>query len=132
MSQGSKFPIVPPLEDPKFPFRKKKNKKVGQSSSKFKIENFEIFEKTPDMKGIGYEPETETKDKSEDEVKSKVEEMEDIMRMTIEDYKKRMRDDNGPGLVPLKIPHTTTFELTIQILLMLKDIPLSGKAMKRY
>lgn len=78
MTRGSRFPIVPPLEDPKSAFHIKKDKKIGESSRTFQTNNFESFEKTPDKKRIGYELETETEDNSEDEIKRVVEEIADI------------------------------------------------------
>lgn len=54
----------------------------------------------PDKKGTGYKP--KTKSDSEDEVKINVEDMEDITTITVEEYKKMMCNDNGPGLVHLQ------------------------------
>lgn len=67
MTKRSNFLIVPPLEDPKAAFHKKKDKKVEDPSSKFQTDKFESFEKTPDKKGIEYKPETKN-DSDEEEV----------------------------------------------------------------
>lgn len=53
--------------------------------------------------------EDEESDKDKEEFKSKVEEMADITGITMGDYKKRIREDNGPGLVPPEIPIERSF-----------------------
>lgn len=53
-------------------------------------------------------------------------EMDDIAEMTMEEYKKRMRDI-GSSLVQPEIPNTTNFELKGHILALLKYIPFYGK-----
>ena len=45
------------------------------------------------------------------------------MTVTMEEYKRKMRDDNGLGLVRPEIPATTNIEFMGKILNMLKDIP---------
>lgn len=77
MTQGSKFPIVPPLEDLESAFHKKKDKKAGESSNTFQTDKFEGFEKTHDKKGIGYESESNTGDALEDNIKSELDKMTD-------------------------------------------------------
>ena len=127
MTRGSKTPILPPLEDLKPAFHKKKGKK-GASSNTFKSEKFELFERTPDKKEIGYDPKTSIEESSdEEEIKSKVEEIVDITRMTMGDYKKRIREEYGPGLVPPEILSKRSFELKGHILSMLKDIPFAER-----
>lgn len=54
--------------------------------------------------------------------------MTDIARMTMGNYKKRIRENNGPGLAPPEIPPMRSFELIGHILSMLKNIPFIGKA----
>lgn len=83
MTRVSYFPIVSPLEDPESAFHKKKDKTVNESSSNFHVDKFKSFEKTPDKKGTGYEPGTESN--LVDEVKSEVEEMVDITMMTVKE-----------------------------------------------
>lgn len=81
MTRGTTFKLVPPFEDLEAEFHKKKDKNEGKSSSSFKSDEVATFEKIPDKKDIGYEP--ETKNDSEEEFKSKRDNMmEDIMRMT--------------------------------------------------
>ena len=53
--------------------------------------------------------------------------MTDIADMTMEAYKKRIREDIGLGLIHPVIPSTATFELKGDILSALKDIPISVK-----
>ena len=53
--------------------------------------------------------------------------MSDITRMTMIDYKKQTREDNGLRLVPLEIPVERSFELKGRILSIVKDIPFSVK-----
>lgn len=53
--------------------------------------------------------------------------MEYIMTMTMEEYNRRMWEDNVHGLVRPKIMATKNFELKGHILNMLKDIPFSEK-----
>lgn len=125
MTRGSKTPIVSPLKDPESAFHKKKNKNVGESSNTFESNKFEHFEKTPSKKEVGYE--LETKNDSEDEIHSELDEMANITHMTMEEYKKRMHDDTWSGLVHHKIPIITNFELKGHILFMLIDIPFYGK-----
>ena len=50
--------------------------------------------------------------------------MGNITTMTMEEYKWRMRNGIGTGLVPPKIATTKKFELPRHILSMLKDLPL--------
>lgn len=123
--QGSNFPIIPPLEDLQIVFHKKKYKRVNESSSSFQLDKFKSFEKTSDKKGIGYDP--GTKSDSKEEVKSKVKEMAGITTMTMEEYKRRIRNENDPGLVAPEFPVAKNFELKGHILSMLKDIPFFGK-----
>lgn len=54
-------------------------------------------------------------------------EMANIDEMAMGDYKKRIRDDVGSGLVHPMIPANATFELKGNILTALKDIPFYGK-----
>lgn len=56
-------------------------------------------------------------------IKSSVEEIADITIMTIEEYKRRVCNDNGPGLVPPAISTATNFELKCHILTMLNEKP---------
>ena len=49
------------------------------------------------------------------------------MTMTMEEYNRHMRNDNGPGLFPPKIPTMKKFELSGHILSMLKDLSFFGK-----
>ena len=53
--------------------------------------------------------------------------MANIDDITMGEYKKRMRNDIGPGLVQTTIPATATFELKGNILAQLKDMPFYGK-----
>lgn len=53
--------------------------------------------------------------------------MVDITTMMIDEYKWRVHNDNGPGLVPPAIPAAINFELKGHILAILKYIPFSGK-----
>ena len=53
--------------------------------------------------------------------------MVDITRMTMEEYKKRVWNDNWSGLAPPEIPTATNFELKGHIFAMLKDISFSKK-----
>lgn len=97
---GSKTPIVPPLQDPESGFHKKKDKKVNESTSSFQSDKgFESFDRTPDKKGIGYEVGNNID--TDDDIKIEVEEMANITRMIIGDYKERICKVNGLGLVPL-------------------------------
>lgn len=66
MTRGSRNPIVPPLKDHESTFHRKKDKKVDESSSTFQFDKFESFKRTPNKKGIEYEPGTERE--SEEEV----------------------------------------------------------------
>lgn len=91
MNTRSNFPIIPPLEDLKFAFHKKKDKKVDESSSGFQKMRSKVKQKTPDKEGIGYG--LEAKDDLDDEVKSEVEEMVDTMEMTMEEYKKQIHNN---------------------------------------
>lgn len=50
-----------------------------------------------------------------------------ITIMMMEEYKRRMHNDNNLRLVPPSIPAATRFELKGHILSMLKDIPFSRK-----
>lgn len=125
MTRGSNFLIIPPLEDPESAFHKKKDKKIDESSSTFQSEKFESFEKNHDKKGIRYELETESD--LEEKIKTEIDEMADITTMTMEEYKRRMCNDNSTGFAPPTIPVVTSFELKGHILLMLKDIPFFGK-----
>lgn len=101
--------------------------KANESTSSFHSEKgFESFTMTPDNKGISSKTGTES-DADKKEIKSEVEEMADIKIMTMGDYKKRIREDNGPGLVPPEIPAERSFELNGNILSMLKDIPFARK-----
>ena len=56
--------------------------------------------------------------------------MADITRITMGDYKKRLCEDNGPGIVSFETPVERSLELKGHILSMLKDIPFPGKNMK--
>lgn len=125
MTRGSQLLIIPPIEELGSALHKKKDKNVDESSSSFHLDKFEIFEKTPNKKGTGYEPGTESD--LEEEVKSKLEEMVDLVEMMMEEYKRRLHNDNGPGLVPPTIPAATNFELEGQILAMLTYIPFHRK-----
>lgn len=53
--------------------------------------------------------------------------MEDITTMSMDEYKRHVRNDNRWGLDPPKIPTTTKFELPGHILGMLQDLPFYGK-----
>lgn len=52
--------------------------------------------------------------------------MVDIAQITMDEYKKRMRD-NGPGLTQPKVLNTTNFELKGNMLAMFKDVSFYGK-----
>lgn len=53
--------------------------------------------------------------------------MGDITKMIMEEYRMRIRDDNGPSIMIPKIPAIVDFELKGHILNMLKDITFFGK-----
>ncbi|XP_052621649.1 uncharacterized protein LOC128127245 [Lactuca sativa] len=53
--------------------------------------------------------------------------MANIDEVAMGKWKKRIRDDTGPGLVQPVIPATATFELKGHILAQLKEIPFYGK-----
>ena len=53
--------------------------------------------------------------------------MANIDEVPMGEWKKRMRDDTGPGLVQPAIPATATFELKGHILAQLKEIPFHGR-----
>lgn len=94
MTRKPNFPLTPPFEDLESAFHKKKGKLIGESSKKQEDKQFESFEKTSNKKEAGEsEPEDEPKNN-----------MVDIAYMTIEVYKRRMHDDNGPGLVQPTCP----------------------------
>lgn len=125
MSRRSGSLVIPPLKDPKLAFRKKKDKTVGESSNNLQSNNFESFEKTHEKKAVDHEPETpkfETKSEPKPEVV-----MPDITDMMTEEYKKRMRDNTGSGLVQPTIPAAANFKLKGHILAQLKDIPFYKK-----
>lgn len=84
--QGSKLPIIPPLEDPESAFRKRKTTTVGEASKKTLEDKNDSFEKTNNKMGAGYKPETsdsekESKEESESERKD---EMANIADTTME------------------------------------------------
>ena len=58
MTRGSNTPILAPFNDPKLEFHKKKTTKLGESSKRTFESKFEYFEKTPNKKELGYEPES--------------------------------------------------------------------------
>lgn len=74
---------MPPLEDLESAFHKRKDKIIDDLSSSFN--KIVSYKRTPNAKGIGYEPETETKGESIEVVKSKVEEMADLEEMSMEE-----------------------------------------------
>ncbi|XP_023741082.1 uncharacterized protein LOC111889173 [Lactuca sativa] len=53
--------------------------------------------------------------------------MANIADLSMEAYKKRVRDDTGLGLMQPTIPATATFELKGHILTALKEVPFPGK-----
>lgn len=53
--------------------------------------------------------------------------MDDITEMTMEEYKKWLRNENRSGFVPPEIPSTTNFELKGNFITMLKDNPFYRK-----
>ena len=81
MTRGSVNPIVPPCQDPKSDFHIKKHKKVDELTSTFEFDTFEQFEKSPNKKGIGCDPETE--DDSKEDIKCEEEEIANITMMTM-------------------------------------------------
>ena len=122
MNHGSNLPLTPPFEDLKSAFHKNKDKHIGESSNKpVNKSKFESFEKTPNKKEAGYKPETESERGSVPESEPK-NNMANIADMTMEEYKRRIRDDTISGLVQLTIPKTASFELKVRILVQLKDI----------
>ena len=96
---------------------KKKDKAIGESSG------FGSFEKTQEDMAADHKLETPKSPKLEAEMAS-------ITFISMEEYKKRMREDTRPGLVKSTNPATKNFELKGHILARLKDIPVYGIAYK--
>ena len=112
MTRSSSSTVVPHVVDLESIIRKQKDKAIGESSGfDKKIEDFEP--NTPE-----FEEENETESE---------EEMENIADIPMGEYKRRMHDDTGPGLMQPAIPATSNFELKGHILAQLKDIPFYGK-----
>lgn len=129
MTRGSTFSIEPPLDDPKSAFQKKKDKKGDESSNKFQSDKVESFNITQDNKGERFKQETNS-DSEWDNKRERGEPgntMGDITKMIMEEYRMRIRDDNGPSIMIPKIPAIVDFELKGHILNMLKDITFFGK-----
>lgn len=76
MTARSSSKIVPPVDDPKSTFHKKKG------GDDLKTDVISHFKRKLDKKESGYELETETESK----VESEVEHTRDITRMTMEEY----------------------------------------------
>ena len=145
MTRGSSTPLIPPLEDPETALRRNKGKTVGEttSSKNSPLKNFKsVFGKKRSSKAgassaslstedpIPKDTEYETEEESEHT--SDIEEdlataMANIDEIPMGEWKKRMRDDTGPGLVQPAIPATATFELKGHILAQLKEIPFHGR-----
>ena len=121
--ESSNTPKKSPLSNLKTVFGKKKSSKSGASSASLTIEE-------PIQEDIGYETEEEEEATYEQETESEEElafTMANIDEIPMGEWKKRMRDDHGPGLVQPAIPATATFELKGHILAALKEIPFYGK-----
>ena len=121
-------PKKSPFKELKSIFGKKKGKSVGESSNQKKDErNIESFEQDPNPQDSEYETKTKLKlenSKPKDEPKN---EMENIVDMSMQAYKKRIREGPDPGVVQPAIPATATFKLKGHILSALKDVPFSEK-----
>ena len=142
MTRSSNTHLVPPLEDPesalhkkktplqelKSAFSRKSGKKTGESSSSAKHKsNLEHLDHTPVQTESEYDTEPEFEEHTSEPENEPRNEMAAIEEMSMGAYKKRIRDDMGPGLVQPAIPATATFELKGHILTALKDIPFFGK-----
>ena len=145
MTRGSTTPLVPPTEDPeaalhkktdkktplqelKSAFSRKLGKKTGESSSSSRHKsNFEHLDQIPVQTESEYDTEPEFEEHTSEPENKPRNEMAAIEEMSMGAYKKRIREDVGPGLVQLAIPATATFELKWHILTALKDIPFFGK-----
>ena len=152
MTRGSDTPLVPPLEDPKSALRRSKGKVIGESASSKNspLKNLKsVFSKKKSSKSGASRASLTIEDpiKEDTEYESEGEEdptfghesdfddeptipMENIDEVPMGEWKKKMRDDTGPGLVQPAIPATATFELKGHILAQLKEIPFYGKDYK--
>nr|KAJ0205103.1 hypothetical protein LSAT_V11C500241070 [Lactuca sativa] len=123
--KDTNLPKKSPFKDLKSVFGKKKGKKVGDSSNQKSVESkIDNFEENPIPKETEYESEY----KEERDLEGKLTNtMANIDEVPMGEWKKRMRDDTGPGLMQPAIPATSNFELKGHILAQLKEIPFYGK-----
>ncbi|XP_052626819.1 serine/threonine-protein kinase AtPK2/AtPK19 [Lactuca sativa] len=149
MTRGSNTPLVPPLEVPESALKKNKGKVVGESasskSSPLKNLNSVFSKKKSSKSGASSNSSLANEDPiKEDTVNESEREesefgedsdlegefdntMANIDEVPMGEWKKRIRDDTGPGLVQPVIPATATFELKGHILAQIKEIPFYGK-----
>lgn len=92
-------------------FTRKRIKKVEESSSSFKYDKYSTFKKTSKKREEGYE--IGTKYDSEEDNPNEGRQLGNIMgnitTMTIEEYKRHIRDDIGPSIVIPEVPTIMTF-----------------------
>ena len=149
MTRGGNTPLNPPLEDGEATLRKNKGKTVGESASsknsplknlkvvfskkkgkKVGESNFSsVVDEDPKKEDTEYETERgESETKEESELEGELAKpMANIDEVPMGEWKKRIRNNTGPGLMQPVILTTATFELKGHILTQLKEILLYGK-----